>query len=93
MRCLQGRVKFPIGGTVRARDTHDLVQFQNRLYSLDERRENVNKNGGAGKLPDTLPRMMDMADIYRYGKRERKVIENGCKKIFTIINIMKDIIK
>ena len=71
---------------------HDLVQFQNRLYSLDERRENVNKNGGAGKLPDTLPRMMDMADIYRYGKRERKVIENGCK-IFTIINIMKDIIK
>jgi hypothetical protein len=72
---------------------HDLVQFQNRLYSLDERRENVNKNGGAGKLPDTLPRMMDMADIYRYGKRERKVIENGCKKIFTIINIMKDIIK
>mgnify|MGYP000266919252 FL=1 len=59
---------------------HDLVQFQNRLYSLDERRENVNKNGGAGKLPDTLPRMMDMADIYRYGKRERKVIENGCKK-------------
>ena len=72
---------------------HDLVQFQNRLNSLDERRENVNKNGGAGKLPDTLPRMMDMADIYRYGKRERKVIENGCKKIFTIINIMKDIIK
>ena len=71
----------------------DLVQFQNRQYSLDERRENVNKNGGAGKLPDTLPRMMDMADIYRYGKRERKVIENGCKKIFTIINIMKDIIK
>jgi len=59
---------------------HDLVQFQNRLYSLDERRENVNKNGGAGKLPDTLPRMMDMADIYRYGKRERKVIENGCIK-------------
>jgi len=59
---------------------HDLVQFQNRLYSLDERRKNVNKNGGAGKLPDTLPRMMDMADIYRYGKRERKVIENGCKK-------------
>jgi len=37
--------------------------------------------------------MMDMADIYRYGKRGRKVIENGCKKIFTIINIMKDIIK
>ena len=72
---------------------HDLVQFQNRLYSLDGRRENVNKNGGAGKLPDTLTRMMDMADIYRYGKRERKVIENGCKKIFTIINIMKDIIK
>ena len=72
---------------------HDLVQFQNRLYSLDERRENVNKNGGAGKLPDTLPRMMDMAEIYRFGKRERKVIENGCKKIFTIINIMKDIIK
>ena len=72
---------------------HDLVQFQNRLYSLDERRENVNKNGGAGKLPDTLPRMMDMADIYRYCKRERKVIENGGKKIFTIINIMKDIIK
>ena len=72
---------------------HDLVQFQNRLYSLDERRETVNKHGGAGKLPDTLPRMMDMADIYRYGKRERKVIENGCKKIFTIINIMKDIIK
>ena len=72
---------------------HDLVQFQNRLYSLDERRENVNKNGGAGKLPDKLPRMMDMADIYRYGKRERKVIENGWKKIFTIINIMKDIIK
>ena len=72
---------------------HDLVQFQNRLYSLDERRDTVNKNGGAGKLPDTLPRMMDMADIYRYGKRERKVIENGCKKIFTIINIMKDIIK
>jgi len=51
---------------------HDLVQFQNRLYSLDERRENVNKNGGAGKLPDTLPRMIDMADIYRYGKRGRK---------------------
>ena len=72
---------------------HDLVQFQNRLYSLDVRRENVSKIGGAGKLPDTLPRMMDMADIYRYGKRERKVIENGCKKIFTIINIMKDIIK
>jgi hypothetical protein len=59
---------------------HDLVQFQNRLYSLDERRENVNKNGGAGKLPDTLPRMMDMADIYRYGKRGRKVIEKGCIK-------------
>ena len=32
---------------------HDLVQFQNRLYSLDERRENVNKNGGAEELPDT----------------------------------------
>ena len=32
---------------------HDLVQFQNRPYSLDERRENVNKNGGAGKLPET----------------------------------------
>ena len=73
-------MKFPIGGKVRERMAHDLVQFQNRLYSLDERRENVNKNGGAGKLPDTLPRMMDMADIYRYGKRERKVIENGCKK-------------
>jgi len=59
---------------------HDLVQFQNRPYSLDERRENVNKNGGAGKLPDTLPRMMDMADIYRYDKRGRKVIEKGCIK-------------
>ena len=57
---------------------HDLVQFQNRQYSLDERRENVNKNGGAGKLPDTLPRMMDMADIYRYGKKGKKVIEKGC---------------
>ena len=77
---LQGGAKFPTGGKVRERMAHDLVQFQNRLYSLDERRENVNKNGGAGKLPDTLPRMMDMADIYRYGKRERKVIENGCKK-------------
>lgn len=80
LKGLQGRVKFPTGGKVRERMAHDLVQFQNRLYSLDERRENVNKNGGAGKLPDTLPRMMDMADIYRYGKRERKVIENGCKK-------------
>ena len=68
LKGLQGRVKFPIGGTVRARDTHDLVQFQNRQYSLDERRENVNKNGGAGKLPDTLPRMMDMADITRLGE-------------------------
>ena len=51
-----------------------------RRYSLDERRENVNKNGGAGKLPDALPWMMDMADIYRYGKRGRKVIEKGCIK-------------
>jgi len=24
--------------------------------------------------------MMDMADIYRYGKRGRKVIEKGCIK-------------
>ena len=72
---------------------HDLVQFQNRPDSLDERRENVNNNGGAGKLPDALPRMMDMADIYRYGKRGRKVIEKGCIKIFTIINIIKDVME
>ena len=41
--CLQGRVKFPIGGIVRERScagasARDLVQFQNRQYSLDERR-------------------------------------------------------
>ena len=33
-----------------------------------------------------------MADIYRYGKRERKVIENGCKKIFTIIYVICSVI-
>ena len=34
-QCLQGRVKFPIGGKVRERESADLVQFQNRQYSLD----------------------------------------------------------
>ncbi|EDN74519.1 hypothetical protein MHA_1603 [Mannheimia haemolytica PHL213] len=36
---LQGRVKFPIGGKVREpSNRQDLVKFQNRQYSLDERR-------------------------------------------------------
>ena len=43
---LQGRVRFPIGGIVRERasaglgkcSSQDLVRFQNRQYSLDERR-------------------------------------------------------
>ncbi len=46
MICLRGRVRFPIGGIVRERfgaglvysASRDLVQFQNRQYSLDERR-------------------------------------------------------
>lgn len=38
IECLQGRVKFPIGGKVRERFGADLVQLQNQQYSLDERR-------------------------------------------------------
>lgn len=38
MVCLQGRVKFPIGGKVRERESADLVQLQNQQYSLDGRR-------------------------------------------------------
>ena len=34
-KCLQGRVKFPIGGKVRERESADLVKIQNRQYSLD----------------------------------------------------------
>ena len=44
MEILRGRVKFPTGGTVRdplwlLPVTADLVKFQNRQYSLDERRK------------------------------------------------------
>jgi|BioPla2DNA2_1021312.scaffolds.fasta_scaffold01510_6 hypothetical protein len=35
---LQGRVKFPTGGKVRERSGAELVHFQYRQYSLDERR-------------------------------------------------------
>ena len=36
--CLQGRVKFPIGGTVRERARVDPVKLRDQQYSLDERR-------------------------------------------------------
>jgi hypothetical protein len=50
MKCLQGRVKFPIGGTVRERAGADLVQLQNRQYSLD-----LKKVYGTGQRNSWLP--------------------------------------
>ena len=39
---LRGRVKFPTGGQS-PRAQADLVKFQNRQYSLDDRRYRINK--------------------------------------------------